>query len=195
MIKKSLAILLVLLISLSMCACSVTKNDERFLKNLQRGLEARWTLTEKEPSTPESNSDNKDSLKKFVNAELTAIGDISEYIFEDSNLKAYAQSYVNALISQSDGISYYGTDEAKYEELFVTNGLVQRATHDDVVRVLDDYMDYYNNDRYQWELAKLSPREYYAYVTTDVYPLKIPTTKQSGACPRTPGVYRFGFPK
>lgn len=60
------------------------------------------------------------------------------------------------------------------------------VTHDDVVRVLDDYMDYYNNDRYQWELAKLSPREYYAYVTTDVYPLKIPTTKQSGACPRTP---------
>jgi len=24
------------------------------------------------------------------------------------------------------------------------------VTHDDVVRVLDDYMDYYNNDRYQW---------------------------------------------
>lgn len=69
------------------------------------------------------------------------------------------------------------------------------VTHDDVVRVLDDYMDYYNNDRYQWELAKLSPREYYAYVTTSVYPLKIPTTKQSGASPRTPGVYRFGFPK
>ena len=27
-------------------------------------------------------------------------------------------------------------------------------------------MDYYNNDRYQWDLLKLSPREYYAYLTT-----------------------------
>jgi len=45
-------------------------------------------------------------------------------------------------------------------------------THADVVRVLDDWMDYYNNDRYQWELAKLSPREYYQYVTTGIYPLQ-----------------------
>ena len=36
---------------------------------------------------------------------------------------------------------------------------------------IDDQMDYYNNDRYQWDLLKLSPREYYAYLTTGVYPL------------------------
>lgn len=28
--------------------------------------------------------------------------------------------------------------------------------------IIDDWMDYYNNDRYQWQLAKLSPNEYYA---------------------------------
>ena len=33
-------------------------------------------------------------------------------------------------------------------------------------------MDYYNNDRYQWELAKLSPNEYYKYITTGIYPIK-----------------------
>jgi hypothetical protein len=33
-------------------------------------------------------------------------------------------------------------------------------------------MDYYNNERYQWQLAKLSPNEYYEYITTGVYPLK-----------------------
>ncbi len=32
-------------------------------------------------------------------------------------------------------------------------------------------MDYYNNDRYQWDLLKLSPREYYTYTQTGVYPL------------------------
>ena len=33
-------------------------------------------------------------------------------------------------------------------------------------------MDYYNRDRYQWDLEKLSPREYYCYRQTGVYPLK-----------------------
>lgn len=37
--------------------------------------------------------------------------------------------------------------------------------------VIDDWMDYYNNDRYQWQLAKLSPNEYYSYITTGIYPL------------------------
>ena len=42
----------------------------------------------------------------------------------------------------------------------------------EVVAIIDDWMDYYNNDRYQWELAKLSPNEYYEYVTTGIYPIK-----------------------
>ena len=37
--------------------------------------------------------------------------------------------------------------------------------------IIDDWMDYYNNDRYQWQLAKLSPSEYYSYITTGIYPL------------------------
>ena len=32
------------------------------------------------------------------------------------------------------------------------------------------WMDYYNNDRCQWDLAKLSPNEYYHYITTGEYP-------------------------
>ena len=40
-----------------------------------------------------------------------------------------------------------------------------------VKSIIDDWMDYYNNDRYQWQLAKLSPNEYYQYITTGVYPL------------------------
>ena len=42
------------------------------------------------------------------------------------------------------------------------------------VKVLvDDYIDYYNNERYQWDLAKLAPNEFYEYSVTGVYPLKI----------------------
>ncbi len=43
-------------------------------------------------------------------------------------------------------------------------------TFEDVKNAIDDWMDYYNNDRYQWDLAKLSPNEYYEYITTGVYP-------------------------
>ena len=39
--------------------------------------------------------------------------------------------------------------------------------------IIHDYIDYYNNDKYQWELCKLSPNEYYSFVTTGIYPLKI----------------------
>lgn len=42
----------------------------------------------------------------------------------------------------------------------------------EVKAIIDDWMDYYNNERYQWQLAKLSPNEYYEYITTGVYPLK-----------------------
>lgn len=37
---------------------------------------------------------------------------------------------------------------------------------------IDDYMDYYNNDRYQWNLAKLSPNQYDIYLKTGDYPIK-----------------------
>ena len=42
----------------------------------------------------------------------------------------------------------------------------------DVKAIIDDWMDYYNNERYQWELAKLAPNEYYEYIETGIYPLK-----------------------
>ena len=42
----------------------------------------------------------------------------------------------------------------------------------EVKAIIDDWIDYYNNERYQWQLAKLSPNEYYGYITTGIYPLK-----------------------
>ena len=42
-----------------------------------------------------------------------------------------------------------------------------------VKEIVDDYIDYYNNERYQWHLAKLSPNEFYQFYMTGEYPLKI----------------------
>ena len=50
------------------------------------------------------------------------------------------------------------------------------TTYEEIRTVIDDWMDYYNNDRYQWRLARLSPNEYYQYLITGIYPItgKIP---------------------
>ena len=62
--------------------------------------------------------------------------------------------------------SFFGhmKDEIKYE-------LAMMKTFDEVKAKIDDWIDYYNNDRYQWDIAKLSPREYYRYTVTGVYPI------------------------
>ena len=62
--------------------------------------------------------------------------------------------------------SFFGhmKDEIKYE-------IAMMKTYGEVKAKIDDWIDYYNNDRYQWDLVKLSPKEYYRYVTTGVYPL------------------------
>lgn len=44
------------------------------------------------------------------------------------------------------------------------------TTFDEVSADIDDWMDYYNNDRYQMGLMHLSPNEYYELITTGAYP-------------------------
>lgn len=34
---------------------------------------------------------------------------------------------------------------------------------------IDDYIDYYNNERYQWDLCKMSPNEYSKYLRKGIY--------------------------
>lgn len=60
--------------------------------------------------------------------------------------------------------SFFGhsTDEIQLKECRI---------FEDIKAVIDDYMDYYNTERYQWELAKLSPNEYAAYLITGTYPI------------------------
>lgn len=56
----------------------------------------------------------------------------------------------------------------------------------EVKAAIDDYMSYYNNERYQWDLAKLSPNEYFTFVTTGIYPLDIPNKPAPPAISKAP---------
>lgn len=48
---------------------------------------------------------------------------------------------------------------------------------EEIHKVINDWTDYYNNERYQWDLARLAPKEYYEYLVTGEYPLTIPESK------------------
>ena len=69
-------------------------------------------------------------------------------------------------------------DNAPQESFFgrmkdhIGNRIKECVIYNEVCTIIDDWMDYYNNDRYQWELARLSPNEYYKYITTGIYPIK-----------------------
>lgn len=52
-------------------------------------------------------------------------------------------------------------------------------TVEDILKKVMDWTDYYNNERYQSDLTKLAPTEYYTYITTGKYPLEIPKPKGS----------------
>ena len=71
-------------------------------------------------------------------------------------------------------------DNAPQESFFghmkdhISENLSACTCFEQVKAIVDDYIDYYNNEKYQWNLAKLSPNEFYQFVTTGEYPLKIP---------------------
>ena len=67
-------------------------------------------------------------------------------------------------------------------------------THVIIARKIDDWVDYYNNDRYQWGLTKLSPNEFYQYVKTGDYPLPV-SLSAIEVCNATPGGSAPGPPE
>ncbi len=70
-------------------------------------------------------------------------------------------------------------DNAPQESFFghmedqITEKIAACTEYSQVNDVVDDYMDYYNKERYQWQLARLSPDGFYEFVATGIYPLPV----------------------
>ena len=64
--------------------------------------------------------------------------------------------------------SFFGHMKDEIKDL-----ILDCETFKDVVAQVDDWIDYYNKDRGQWELLKLTPSEYYEYLQTGIYPLPV----------------------
>ena len=77
--------------------------------------------------------------------------------------------------------SFFGHMKDEIKDL-----ILDCETFKDVVALVDDWIDYYNKDRGQWELLKLTPSEYYEYLQTGIYPLPVyskPTSRGSAPDP------------
>ena len=53
----------------------------------------------------------------------------------------------------------------------------KEVTFEEVQVAIDDWIDYYNNDRYQMGLQKMSPNEYYNYITGESYLVSVSATE------------------
>lgn len=78
---------------------------------------------------------------------------------------------------------------------YIKPRLKDSTTFSEVSAIIDDYMDYYNNERYQWHLAKLSPNEFYAFVTTGVYPLNVASAPEPPSIQKIPAELAPTAPK
>ena len=92
---------------------------------------------------------------------------------------AFIQKLKDAAFVQSMSRRGNCWDNAPQESFFghmkdeIAAVIADCPTFDDVSARLDDWMDYYNNDRGQWDLLKLTPRKYYRYALTGFYPLPV----------------------
>ena len=96
---------------------------------------------------------------------------------------AFIQKLKDAAFVQSMSRKGNCWDNAPQESFFghmkdeIRDLVAECDTYEQVKAVVDDWMDYYNKDRYQWDLEKLSPQEYYQYRLTGAYPLKAGISK------------------
>lgn len=124
-----------------------------------------------------------DELLKKYEAEL----DDKTIIHSDQGFHYTCRAFVKKLQDHSfiQSMSRKGNcwDNAPQESFFghmkdeIKEVIKESNTFDEVNEILRDWIDYYNKDRYQWELERLSPAEYYLYQQTGIYPLNKGKTK------------------
>ena len=129
--------------------------DEDFVKDMAKGLEARWTLNEQDESKEGydaidlQSSEYKVMMISYINAELDCIGKYKDEKFEDSKLQEEAISYINLLndhieICDYIPVDYYG----KYLEEF-------QPIYDGRSKIIQDMADNYGvtvSDKFQSNL-------------------------------------------
>lgn len=105
--KKTFTLFLSLLtISLFLVACGKSDNgyyDDAFMNSLEKGLVARWKISDKDES--------KESYTKSVQTELDSVEEYQDKKFKNTQLKAAALDYINALKEQKSVLKYWSAND------------------------------------------------------------------------------------
>lgn len=133
-----------------------------------------------------SNSLQVDFVLETVNQLIEKHGvslNAETIIHSDQGCHYTSYSFINILKSKKlrQSMSRKGNcwDNAPQESFYghMKDSIKEKLNNCDqfseVKTVVDEYIDYYNNQRYQWQLAKLAPNEFYQFCITGIYPLEI----------------------
>jgi len=134
-------------------------------------------------------------IPSYVLSQSLELPIVTDTIHLLMNNKAYTISK-DAYLHSDQGIHYTST---KFQKLIESKGFIQSMsrkgncwdnapqesfyghmkdelhlnqceTFEQLKDEIDEYMKYYNDERYQWSLMKMSPNEYYKYLTTGIMP-------------------------
>ena len=122
--------------------------------------------------------EDETELLDLTNSVLQKLSDMDDEVFEKLSL---IQLLKDNELRQSMSRRANCWDNAPQESFFghMKDELDLSECHgyEEILNAVRDWTEYYNTERYQWDLARLSPVEYYQYLTTGIYPLIIPKAK------------------
>lgn len=162
--KKRIGIIIlsVLFVSAAITGCGNTKEgsaekekkeavaDEKFLKDLAKGLEARWSI--KDQDVELGSEEEKKYTDKLVSAELDILEKYQNEKFEDSKLQEKAIQYINLLKQQKEALDYMTADYEKYGELWT-------EAYDKRTQMIVDFVNDYKltvSDKYESTLKDIT---------------------------------------
>ena len=118
--KWGLRILLLYLMGacLMMCGCSTKSIDNQFIRSLEKGLTARWDVTDQ----CEKGDDvlTKSDYENFIDAELDQISKFEDEKFEDEELGKLAKEYISITNNSLEILKDFQNDskfESEWEKL------------------------------------------------------------------------------
>lgn len=128
-VRRIIILLLSFCLMMTMAGCSNEKkaqekyDDKEFVKDMGKGLEARWDLNKKDEKKPGykdillQSKEYKEMMESYIAAELKYLKKYKNAKFKDSELQELAITYINYLNKSKKICKYIPVDyEGKYAE-------------------------------------------------------------------------------
>lgn len=118
--------------------------DEQFIKDMSKGLQARWDLNEKDEKKEGydkielQSQEYKDMMLSYIQKELDYTEKYTDEKFKDSKLQEYAVKYINLLKQHKDICKYIPVDYyGKYSEEL-------DSIYNERSKIIEDLVENYN---------------------------------------------------